>query len=238
MVSGGMSCVKYLLFCFNLLFAISGIAILTVGAVLHISYADYSNFVDRSYQYSPLVLIGVGVVIFIVAFLGCCGAFIVLLVTILILEIIIGVVGYIKKNEVEVMLEKNLNSTMHSYYSNPEIRKSWDITQHEKPLEEQGRAPLGPVSLRTKNRGPGDWTTITKNNTLPHTCCPDTPDDGSCTISQRHYTDSCFEKLKTLFNRYGAIIGGVGVGIGAAQLIGVLFASCLARSIRKEYEMV
>ncbi|VEN60534.1 unnamed protein product [Callosobruchus maculatus] len=207
MVSGGMSCVKYLLFCFNLLFAISGIAILTVGAVLHISYADYSNFVDRSYQYSPLVLIGVGVVIFIVAFLGCCGAFIVLLVTILILEIIIGVVGYIKKNEVEVMLEKNLNSTMHSYYSNPEIRKSWDITQHE-------------------------------NNTLPHTCCPDTPDDGSCTISQRHYTDSCFEKLKTLFNRYGAIIGGVGVGIGAAQLIGVLFASCLARSIRKEYEMV
>nr|CAI5826478.1 unnamed protein product [Callosobruchus analis] len=131
MVSGGMSCIKYLLFCFNLLFAISGIAILTVGAVLHISYADYSNFVDRSYQYSPLILIGIGVVIFIVAFLGCCGAFIVLLVTLLILQIIIGVVGYIKKNEVEVMLEKNLNSTMHSYYSNPEIRKSWDITQHE-----------------------------------------------------------------------------------------------------------
>nr|CAH7713108.1 unnamed protein product [Callosobruchus chinensis] len=157
------------------------------GAVLHISYADYSNFVDRSYQYSPLILIGVGVVIFIVAFLGCCGAFIVLLVAILILQIIVGVVGYIKKNEVEVMLEKNLNSTMHSYYSNPEIRKSWDITQHE-------------------------------NNSLPHTCCPDAPDDGSCTINQHHYTDSCFEKMKTLFNRYGAIIGGVGVGIGAAQV--------------------
>ncbi|CAH1985551.1 unnamed protein product [Acanthoscelides obtectus] len=141
MVSGGMSCIKYLLFCFNLLFAISGIAILTVGAILHISYSDYTNFVDRSYQYSPIILIAVGVIIFIVAFLGCCGAvkenicmivtFIVLLVAILILEIIVGLVGYIKKNEVEVMLEKNLNSTMHSYYNNPEIRKSWDITQHE-----------------------------------------------------------------------------------------------------------
>ncbi|CAH1985552.1 unnamed protein product [Acanthoscelides obtectus] len=144
MVSGGMSCIKYLLFCFNLLFAISGIAILTVGAILHISYSDYTNFVDRSYQYSPIILIAVGVIIFIVAFLGCCGAvkenicmivtFIVLLVAILILEIIVGLVGYIKKNEVEVMLEKNLNSTMHSYYNNPEIRKSWDITQHEERL--------------------------------------------------------------------------------------------------------
>ncbi|CAH1985550.1 unnamed protein product [Acanthoscelides obtectus] len=234
MVSGGMSCIKYLLFCFNLLFAISGIAILTVGAILHISYSDYTNFVDRSYQYSPIILIAVGVIIFIVAFLGCCGAvkenicmivtFIVLLVAILILEIIVGLVGYIKKNEVEVMLEKNLNSTMHSYYNNPEIRKSWDITQHE--------AECCGV------KGPKDWTVITKNDSLPHTCCPDTPDDGTCTTHLNHYKVSCLEKMKTLFNRYGAIIGGVGVGIGAAQLIGVLFATCLARSIRKEYETV
>lgn len=88
-----MTCVKYLLFCFNLLFAVrfratetllfninhfifqvSGIAILTVGAIVHIVYAHYSNFVYQSYQSAPIILIAVGVVIFVVAFFGCCGA--------------------------------------------------------------------------------------------------------------------------------------------------------------------
>lgn len=52
----------------------SGIAILTVGVIAHVVYSHYSNFVYPSYQSAPLVLIGVGVVIFVVAFFGCCGA--------------------------------------------------------------------------------------------------------------------------------------------------------------------
>lgn len=93
MVSAGMTCVKYLLFCFNLLFAVStccfcnhntcckqmlfqlsGIAILTVGVIAHIVYSHYSSFVYPSYQSAPLVLIIVGVIIFVVAFFGFCGA--------------------------------------------------------------------------------------------------------------------------------------------------------------------
>lgn len=39
--------------------------------------------------------------------------------------------GYIKKDEVREMLQNNLNSTMNNYYSNPEIKDTWDIVQHE-----------------------------------------------------------------------------------------------------------
>ena len=103
--------------------------------------------------------------------------------------------------------------------------------------------------------GPQDWNLVNHNNTLPHTCCPDTPDDGTCTLNSPNiYTASCFSKLKDGFTKYGSIIGGVGIGIAVCQvtsverpfcvlsslfqLMGVVFACCLARSIRQEYETV
>jgi CD63 antigen len=87
--------------------------------------------------------------------------------------------------------------------------------------------------------GPDDWRRVIHNDTLPHTCCPDTPDDGSCTNkSPNVYKDACFFKLKEVFTKYGSIIGGVGIGIAICQLMGVIFACCLARSIRQEYETV
>lgn len=58
-----------------------------------------------------------------------------------------------------------------------------------------------------------------RNNSLPHTCCPNTPDDGSCTIESKNvYTDSCVEKLKEKFIKYGSIIGGVGIGVACSQV--------------------
>lgn len=235
MVSGGMSCVKYLLFAFNLLFAISGIAILTVGSIVYIVYSHYSHFVYAGYHSVPLALIIVGITIFIIAFFGCCGAvkenhcmiitFSVFLLLILVLEVVVGVLGYVKRNDVESMLENQLNATMPKYYTNPDIKDSWDIAQHE--------AECCGV------KGPADWFKITHNSSLPHTCCPDTPDDGTCTTQNPNvYQASCVEKLKGVFIKYGVIIGGVGLGIAALQLIGIIFACCLARSIRKEYETV
>ncbi|RZC35331.1 uncharacterized protein BDFB_000932 [Asbolus verrucosus] len=235
MVSGGMTCVKYLLFCFNLLFAVSGIAILTIGAIIYVAYGHYSNFVYDSFQSAPLVLIIVGIIIFVVAFFGCCGAvkenhcmvitFSILLLVIFTMEIGTGIAGYIRRNEVEGMLENKLNSTMFDYYTNEDIKNTWDIVQHE--VECCGMT------------GPQDWYKVTHNDSLPHTCCPNTPDDGSCTMKSRNkYTDSCFGELKELFTKYASVIGGVGIGIAVSQLIGVIFACCLARSIREEYETV
>ncbi|KAL3269915.1 hypothetical protein HHI36_008972 [Cryptolaemus montrouzieri] len=147
--------------------------------------------------------------------------FSILLVLIFVLEVTAGVLGYIHRSEVGVMLEDKLNSTISEYYKNDEIKNTWDIAQHE-----------GECCGIT---GPSDW----KNFTLPHTCCPNTHDDGSCTMKNPdHYTASCFEQLKETFSNYAAIIGGIGIGISLSQLIGIIFACCLARSIRHEYETV
>lgn len=47
------------------------------------------------------------------------------------MEVGTGIAGYIRRNEVEVMLENKLNSTMYEYYSNEKIKETWDIAQHE-----------------------------------------------------------------------------------------------------------
>lgn len=54
-----------------------------------------------------------------------------LLAVILIAETAAGVVGYINRSEVERMLENKLNSTMYKYYDNDDIRRTWDVAQHE-----------------------------------------------------------------------------------------------------------
>lgn len=54
-----------------------------------------------------------------------------LLAVILIAETAAGVVGYINRSEVERMLENKLNSTMYQYYDNGDIRRTWDVAQHE-----------------------------------------------------------------------------------------------------------
>lgn len=67
--------------------------------------------------------------------------------------------------------------------------------------------------------GPEDWRRVTKNDSLPHTCCPGTSDDDSCTINTDHvYNDSCVNKLIAFFQKYGSLIGIVGLGIAGAQV--------------------
>lgn len=67
--------------------------------------------------------------------------------------------------------------------------------------------------------GPYDWTNITHTDVLPHTCCPNTLNNGSCKISTiNKYVDSCLDKLREIIERYGSLIGGVGIGVALVQV--------------------
>jgi CD63 antigen len=52
---------------------LSGIAILVVCAVVEARYNEYDQFLPHGIFSAPSVLIAVGVIIFVIAFLGCCG---------------------------------------------------------------------------------------------------------------------------------------------------------------------
>ncbi|XP_033230609.1 CD63 antigen-like [Belonocnema kinseyi] len=244
MVSGGMACVKYLLFVFNLIFAITGVVLISFGGVILATYHDYSNFVDNWLFAAPVLMIIVGVIVFLVSFFGCCGAvkenhcmiitFSVLLLLIFALELGAGISGYIMRGKVGTMLESRMNGTMHQYNEDEKVKNSWNIMQHD----------LDCCGIN----GPADWSKAGfRDNTLPISCCQNVPmknttdknSRGTCDMNSISVRDKgCVNKLRSFIEDKAVVLGGVGVGIALVQLIGVIFACCLARSIRREYETV
>merc|ERR1712088_1116985 len=74
MVEGGMKCVKYLLFAFNLIFLITGLALIITGCVIQGVYSNYLDFLGDSFFNTPVLLVVVGCIIFFITFFGCWGA--------------------------------------------------------------------------------------------------------------------------------------------------------------------
>ncbi|CAH2217334.1 jg5644 [Pararge aegeria aegeria] len=233
-----MSCVKYLLFSFNLLFAITGLIILIVGAKSEINAHPYVDLTDESfYTSAPVILIIVGLIVFVVAFFGCCGAvkenhcmivtFSAFLLIIFIAELAIGIAGYMKHKDLETSLMRSLNDSIKHYSNDTSIQHNFDIIQTD----------LQCCGIN----GPADW----KNNSLPipSTCCAgqelveNTP--VTCTeTSPTLHKKGCLDEILTHLKPLSLLLGGVGVGIAFVQLLGVIFACCLARSIRSQYETV
>ncbi|XP_076651513.1 CD63 antigen [Halictus rubicundus] len=236
MVSGGMTCIKYLTFLFNLIFAITGIVFIAVGTVILVVYKGYNNFMDSWFFAAPVFMIVVGAVVFFISFFGCCGAvkenhcmiitFSVLLLLIFVLELVAGISGYMMQREVRQMVENRMNSTMKEYSSDANIGKSWDIMQHD--LQCCGMT------------GPADWASAGfSSNILPNSCCKEILKGDKCDTNTIHkYEDGCMHNLQAAIEHNALILGSVGIGIAIIQVIGVIFACCLARSIRREYQTV
>lgn len=234
----GMSCVKYLLFSFNLLFAITGLIILIVGAKSQINAQPYVSLTDESfYTSAPVILIIVGLIVFVVAFFGCCGAvkenhcmivtFSVFLLLIFIAELAVGIAGYVKHTDLETSIVRTLNESITRYSSDPDIKKNYNIIQTD--LQCCGVY------------GVNDW--ITHGLPIPDTCCAGQELSNeklvACTVnSPSLHTQGCLPLILARLKDVALVLGGVGLGIAFVQLLGVIFACCLARSIRSQYETV
>ncbi|KAF5307914.1 hypothetical protein FQR65_LT06481 [Abscondita terminalis] len=170
-ISWTTSCIKYLLFVFNLLFVITGIIIISLGVSIKTYFTNYDFFLDDKYFSTPNLLIAIGAIIFLIAFFGCCGAlkesfcmiitFSVLLILIFVLEFAAGISGYVLKNQTSDFLLEKLNITMSQYEpNNPKATSSrvWDGIQTEFKC-------CGANNY-------SDWFNVEKlNHTLPLSCC-------------------------------------------------------------------
>merc|ERR1712221_20568 len=107
---GKMSVIKYLMFFFNVLFWLSGLALIIVGALIKSKYGTYLSFANAQYADAAIFIIVVGVIVFVVAFMGCCGAikenycmittFATFMVIIFILEVAAGAMSLAYKKKV------------------------------------------------------------------------------------------------------------------------------------------
>jgi len=143
MVEGGMKCVKLLLFVFNLIFVIAGIGLIATGAYVNVKMDEYYDFFGKEYLGPGILLIVVGVLIFLIAFFGCCGAykenhcltmtFAVCLAIIFILEIAGGIAGFVMRDQIEEEVESVLTNAMKNFDQpgHEGVTKTWNKLQEE-----------------------------------------------------------------------------------------------------------
>ncbi|CAH0554427.1 unnamed protein product [Brassicogethes aeneus] len=230
---------RYLLVIFNFFFALTGILIISIGASVKAYYNEYESFLDEKYMYSSDLLIVVGVIIFIIAFFGCCGAmkenvcmtttYSSLLIVVFILEILVGIGGIVLKSKTRDVVENALITTMKEY-DNPKYNETtalWDQVQNQFQC-------CGVMNYT-------DW--MTSNSTdhkLPISCCPiPTGATGVMTCNQDNaYKLGCLDKFTDYIEGHATTIEGVGIGLAVLQILGILLSCYLSKQIRGDYETV
>ena len=63
------------LYLFNLIFAITGLALIGIGAHIKTEMEHYLNLTLTGYVHAPIFLIIIGAVILVIAFFGCWGIY-------------------------------------------------------------------------------------------------------------------------------------------------------------------
>jgi CD63 antigen len=236
MVSGGMSCVKYLLFAFNLVFVIFGILLLYSGFKTIANIDHYHLLLDEAPHNVAIALVIVGFAIFAVAFLGCCGAikenacmltsFSSIILVILLIELIGAGLIFAFKSTLKSAAEKGIEAAIGKYNmtdNSTEINLILDDIQKNMKC-------CGAVNA-------SDWQSHNKYpaDNYPPSCCATEITTKFCI---KPYDQGCIDKLEADVKGSIGLLGGIAIAVAVIQLIGIIFSCSLSRSIKREYEVV
>ncbi|XP_078057188.1 CD63 antigen [Mustelus asterias] len=230
-VEGAMKCVKYLMFIFNFLFWISGIALIVVGILVQTKVNGTLHISSVAASGAPIVLIVVGVVINFVAFFGCCGAwkenycmvttFAVLLILIFIVEIAAAITGYVFKDKIRGAFESSFNETM----------KNYNTSENAKNIDN--------LQQQFHCCGSARYTDWFPPNRVPDSCCKvPVLHCGRNVTASNIYQEGCVSLINTWLQNNIVIVAGVALGIALFQLLGIIFACVLMKGIRSGYEVM
>lgn len=239
MVSCGMSCIKYLLFAFNLVFVIFGILLIYSGFSTLTKIGHYEELIGEAPNNSAIALIIVGFVIFFIAFLGCFGAirenscmlttFSAILLVLFIIELIGAVYVFAFMWKLETAAEEVFKNAIEKY--DPK-----NTTDSSNEVLDDIQSHLECCGALT----PLDWNKnkyFNGTNTYPHSCCPRRENNTTvCAADDKLYTKGCVVALENDIRGEFALLGGIAIAIAVVQWVGIIFACSLSRKISKTYE--
>jgi len=215
---------KTLMVVFNFVFLLCGIGICVLSFGTPKTYNDFIDGLNKV----NYVFLAVGVVISLMAFLGCCGAlmensfmittFILLLTSVLIAEIAIGGVAFAKRGDIEDTIKK----------AGIKMINSTDKSQHEIINDIQQNLHCCGMT------GVDDYTGGMK---VPPSCCEKHVDTCS-KDSGDLYKTGCYQKIADQINSHLLYIGIAALVVIFVEILGLIFACCLRGAVREKYESV
>lgn len=226
-----MSCalgmVRWLIFLVNFIFALGGLILGIFGIALHFNLSGSGDLPEMevlSYPTTLLIVVGFGV--FIIAFFGCCGAvqenhcmivtFALMLLALLVIQVATATYGFIKLKDQD--LKSKINTKLE------------DLVTHYYEKGEASKKTVDTLQIFASCCGYNGYLDY-KQTDIPYSCCGK-PEKEKCTVAEVMHTSGCKD---TLFNKLESYGKGLGIGafvVAAAELFGVIFALCLANSIR------
>ncbi|XP_078675900.1 CD9 antigen-like isoform X2 [Branchiostoma floridae x Branchiostoma belcheri] len=207
-ISGGMKCIKYTLFTFNLLFWLMGAAMLGLGIFLLVdtntgSVLSVTGVPTGELYAGGIVLTVAGSITMVVGFFGCCGA--------------------IKESQcmlvtVNELIENSLNSLANKNYTEYSTAEQALIDTLQKEMECCGM------------NSTDDW------DPKPSSCVCDIS-LTNC-VTPGNWNRACTPQVIAFIARNIYIIGGVGIAFGAVMIMGTILACSLCNAVKKSSNQI
>ncbi|XP_064480066.1 CD151 antigen-like isoform X2 [Ornithodoros turicata] len=241
MLEGCGKVVKYALFVANFIIMVGGVAVFAVGIW---TLADRS-FMERLlgtdlYVSSASILIATGVVVTIISFLGCLGAFkeikcmlltfFIILFMIFITMLVGGILGYVFRNEVDDRMYQEMIMSIPMYKNDSVVTDAWDAVQQHFEccgVRTERYEPFRVWSLKNSH--------FNSNHQVPESCCRKKEWLHACLkqpTSRDTYMDSCHEKVRDFVKGHAVIVGGMGIGISCLLVVGMVLSCAMFLMIR------
>ncbi|XP_017152530.1 CD63 antigen [Drosophila miranda] len=236
-LTGSANAVKYTLFGFNLIFLITGIILIAVGAGVGAVYTGYELFLAGKFFSIPTFLIVIGAFIILITFFGCWGAlkenyclvlsFSIMLAIIFILELSAGISGYVLRNDASSLIKTSLTESLKDYnsFNQSPTTALWDDVQHDFDC-------CGVSDYK-------DWAVTFPNASLPISCCTIPVGAagtfscfGNFTSEGLRHDYGCLDGFSNYIASHAVSLGAAGVVIAVLQFFGVIFACYIAREIK------
>jgi len=230
------SCVKYLLFVFNFLFWLGGVALMGVSIYIRID-EDFENAVEVAginIYAGSYILIGTGAAMIGIGFFGCCGAmkesacllgtYFFCLLLVLGVEVGVGAWLFINYGSVEEVVTagiKKLDPTDASYQTN--IQSNFKCCGTD-TICGSFDPKTGPVGCECEDSD--QCLALEKISS----CSLDASVDKSKVI----YSTTCATALTTFIDQNITLIGGIALGIGLAEILGMMIALYMCCKIRNK----
>ncbi|XP_069133003.1 CD82 antigen-like [Argopecten irradians] len=257
-----MSCcagiARALLIIFNIVFWLSGGAILGVGIwfLVDKNISSYFTVVDIDttdsyFKYAAYILIAFGAFVFLVGFCGCCGAirgskcllgfYVFFLILIIGGEVAAAALMILYRMEVEKKIDTILEKSVKEKYSNSStLRDAWGFIQikfdccgYSGPDDYMGNAYLMGKGLNI----PRSCCVLTNKDTAMEEVKSANPKNASeCNSKTANffYNKGCKKTLLDMALQYTNILIGVGIGVACLEIFGIVFAICVCRRVDKD----
>ncbi|XP_025738584.1 CD63 antigen [Callorhinus ursinus] len=236
-VEGGMKCVKFLLYVLLLAFCACAVGLIAVGVGAQLVLSQTITQGATPGSLLPVVIIAVGAFLFLVAFVGCCGAckenyclmitFAIFLSLIMLVEVAAAIAGYVFRDKVMLEFNKDFRQQMRNY------RKDNRTTLALDKMQEDFKC-CGAANYT-------DWEGISSmlKGQVPDSCCINVTKDCGVSFHVKNiYTEGCVEKIGGWLRRNVLVVAAAALGIAFVEVLGIVFACCLVKSIRSGYEVM